>query len=63
MCACLDFRLARDLSKNYFKDYPAKFSLNQLRKLNLSINSMTSFAGDFPNLTTLYVYRVDNSPN
>ncbi|KAF1336638.1 Tkl protein kinase, partial [Globisporangium splendens] len=42
-----------DFSKNYFKDYPVKFSLSQLRTLNLSTNSMTSFDGDFPNLTTL----------
>jgi hypothetical protein len=45
----------RDLSKNYLKDYPVKFSLSQLRTLNLSTNSMTSFEGNFPNLTTLYV--------
>uniref|UniRef100_K3X7L5 Uncharacterized protein n=1 Tax=Globisporangium ultimum (strain ATCC 200006 / CBS 805.95 / DAOM BR144) TaxID=431595 RepID=K3X7L5_GLOUD len=42
-----------DLSKNYLKDYPVKFSLSQLRTLNLSTNSMTSFEGNFPNLTTL----------
>lgn len=45
----------RDLSKNYFASFPVKFSLPQLRVLNLSVNSLTSFDGDFPNITTLCV--------
>ncbi|RLN98449.1 hypothetical protein BBJ28_00019816 [Nothophytophthora sp. Chile5] len=42
-----------DLSQNYFKDYPVKFALSQLLSLNMSTNSLTSFVGRFPNLTSL----------
>ncbi|TMW69489.1 hypothetical protein Poli38472_001645 [Pythium oligandrum] len=42
-----------DLSQNYLKAYPAKFSFTKLEVLNMSRNTLESFDGSFPSLTVL----------
>ncbi|KAI9917777.1 hypothetical protein PsorP6_012714 [Peronosclerospora sorghi] len=42
-----------DFSKNYFQDYPVKFSHETIETLNLSTNALTACSGDFPSMKNL----------